>query len=362
MNQYKITLRDNSKGILLDTDEFKSFRSKNYNFNFNKKTGFFARWGKTFKDDVDSNIGTPEIADIEISTICEGIGEPCKFCYKSNTEVGENMTLDTFKKVFEKLPKTVNSIAFGIGNIDANPDLFKIFDYTKSNGVIPTVTINGARMTNEYYDKLASYNSAVAVSYYSKNTCFNSIKELTDRGLKQTNIHFFLSEETYDKALSLIDDVKTDERLKNLNAIVFLSLKKKGNAHSNNYNSLSQDKFNNLVKICLEKEVNFGFDSCSAFKFLNSVKEDKNYNQYETMSETCESTQFSIYIDVKGDVYPCSFTEGFKDEYQDWTNGISILECNDFFKEVWWNEKLNKFRDKCIDCKNKGISCSIYNI
>lgn len=83
-----------------------------YNYVFDKETGYFARWGETKEQDPWMSPLGPEIADIEISTVCNGIGKdmsnrkPCSWCYKSNTGCGENMTLDTFKKVFHLLCNT----------------------------------------------------------------------------------------------------------------------------------------------------------------------------------------------------------------------------------------------------------------
>ena len=95
----------------------------------------------------------PEIADIEISTICHGIPPvgmdkpvPCKFCYKSNSGRGENMSLDTFKQIFHKFPRSLTQIAFGIGDIDSNPDLWNIMRYCRDNNyqfIVPNVTVNG---------------------------------------------------------------------------------------------------------------------------------------------------------------------------------------------------------------------------
>ena len=97
----------------------KKVRTKEYNYNFSLKTGLFARWGQTLKDDpVFSPLG-PELADIEISTICSGLGKPCAWCYKANNSKGENMTLKQFKKLFQKFPKNLTQIAFGIGDIDS---------------------------------------------------------------------------------------------------------------------------------------------------------------------------------------------------------------------------------------------------
>ena len=93
----------NNKTIV-ETKDTKIFRSSDYNYNFNKKTGFFARWGKTKEDDPLYG-PSPEIADIEITTKCMGVGgKLCPFCYKSNTPNGKNMSFDTFKKMIDKFP------------------------------------------------------------------------------------------------------------------------------------------------------------------------------------------------------------------------------------------------------------------
>ena len=94
-----------------------------------------------------------------------------------------------------------------------------------------------------------------------------------------------ISIETFDKASSLIFDRQNDERLSKMNAIVLLSLKKKGRAE-NRYTQLSQEKFSQLVNFALSQKVPIGFDSCGAFKFLKAVGNDSEYEQY---IEPCES-------------------------------------------------------------------------
>ena len=144
-------------------EEIRKVRSPGYNYNFSTKTGYFERWGKTKQDDPDYSPNGPEIIDCEISTICN---QGCKFCYKGNTSKGENMSLETFKKLFSKFPKDFlpTQIAFGIGSIDSNPDTFPIMQYCRDNGVIPNITINGSGMTPELYDKLVAVCGAVAIS------------------------------------------------------------------------------------------------------------------------------------------------------------------------------------------------------
>ena len=90
---------------LVETENTKHVRSDAYNYDFNKKSGFFARWGKTKQD--DPQMGLPEIADIEITTKCTGpAGKLCKFCYKANTRNGHNMTIETYEKLLDKLHQT----------------------------------------------------------------------------------------------------------------------------------------------------------------------------------------------------------------------------------------------------------------
>lgn len=364
MKKTNIELVNGDKAVIVEDNNVKILKSENYNFLFDKKSGFFARWGKTQEDDGDFSVSLPEIIDLEISTTCHGVGKPCKFCYKSNVPKGEYMNFETFKKVFAKLPPTITQLAAGIGDIDSNPDMWKIFEYCREHGVIPNVTINGARMKKEDFDNLAKYCGAVAVSVYDKELTYNAIKELTDRGMRQINIHFMISEESIDKAYEVINDIKTDPRLKFMNAIVFLSLKTKGNA-KNGFTQLSQEKFNKLCKYSIENNVRIGFDSCSSRKFFNylesdsSLTEDFKKKMYECI-EPCESSVFSSYISCgsaeKGpQYYPCSFCEGI----EGWEEGIDVLSANDFIKDVWYNEKTQNFKKKLLSCNR---DCPIYTI
>lgn len=354
----EIKLVNGDNAILVEDAKVKILKSPNYNYLFDKSNGFFARWGKTQEDDGDFALGLPEIADIEISTICSGVGKPCKFCYKSNTAKGENMNLETFSKVFKKLPPTITQVAFGIGDIDGNPDLWNIMAFCRDNGVVPNVTINGARMTTEYFDNLAKYCGAVAVSVYDKELTYNAIKELTDRGMRQINIHFMISEETIDKAYEVMNDIQNDPRLSKMNAIVFLSLKTKGNAKKG-FKQLSQEKFNALSEYAIDNNVRIGFDSCSSFKFFRSLDENKKITEdfrnkmYECV-EPCESSVYSSYINTEGKYFPCSFSENV-----DGWEGIDVVNCNNFIDDVWYNPKTVEFRTKLLNCKR---DCPLYKI
>jgi hypothetical protein len=316
-----------------------------YNSIFNKETGFFARWGKTADEDPEWCKYGPEIADIEISTICHN---GCKFCYKSNTPCGTYMTLETFKKVFAKLPKTVNQIAFGIGDIDSNPDLYAIMQYCRDNGVVPNITINGKRMRSYDYDMLSKLCGAVSISYYDDRSCIEAIRNLGKRGLEQINIHCLMSEETYEQCMKASSMKEWNSFVnKYLNAVVFLWLKPKGN--TNTYHQISKKHYKNIIENAKCNKTNIGFDSCSAPHVMRIMPNQKNY------IEPCESTLFSIYINVEGKAFPCSFCEGV-----DGYSGVDVINTDN----VWLNEEFAKFRVALLANKDENgcRNCPIYKL
>lgn len=345
----------NQKFILTENLNYKIFRSPSYNFIFNKSNGLFIRWGRHKKEDpIFSKFG-PEILDIEISTICKG---GCKFCYKNNTPIGKNMSFETFKTILDKIllsNKCLTQIALGSGETATeNPDIWKIMKYCRKKGIIPNITV--ANIDDKTADNIVKYVGACAVSRYSeKNKCYESVYKLTSRGLKQTNIHLMICEQTYEQAIETISDIKTDKRLKDLNAIVFLSLKKKGRAEKDNFETLNQEKFNKLINLCLEKNINWGVDSCGANKTLEAIKNNPNRKEMEISIEPCESCLFSFYINVDGKGFPCSFVE----KTLNWNDGIDIIKTNNFLNDVWFNQRTIDFRNRLI--KNNR-ECLIYSI
>jgi hypothetical protein len=349
-----------------NTDKLRICKSEDYNYVFDKTNGFFARWGKTKEDDPQF-APMPEILDIEVTTICYGVPHidkegkptpriPCKFCYKSNTSNGVNMTFSNFKIILDKMPWLLQ-VAFGADSeCSSNPDIWKMMGYCREKGVVPNITV--ANITDETADNLKKYCGAVAVSRYdNKNLCYDSVKKLTDRGMEQINIHILVSDNTYDMVMETLKDRLTDKRLEKLNAIVLLNLKQKGRGEA--YNTLTDDKFKVLVDFAFDNKITIGFDSCGCNKFLRVIKDYPNFKEMEMVSEPCESSLFSSYIDANGDFYPCSFCEGHCKGCLSWETGLSVLKADDFLKDIWHNEKTKIFRDVLL--KN-GRNCPMYNV
>ena len=341
-------------GKLLDTKEKKIYASPIYNYIFNKIDGTFCRWGKTAKDDPQMS-PFPEILDIEVTTKCNGIpgSGPCPFCYKSNTLEGKNMSFETFKTILDKFPKGLTQIAFGADSeAITNPELFLMMGYARFKGIIPNITV--ANISDDTANILSGYCGAVAISrYHNKNICYDSVKKLTDLGMNQVNIHMMVSEETFDNCIETIFDRVNDSRLGKLNAIVFLSLKQKGRGF--HFNPLKYDKFEHLIKIAISQKINFGMDSCSSTKFLRFINQYPKYKKLETYVEPCESTLFSSYINVDGKFFPCSFCDGGNG----WDEGLDVVSCDNFTKDIWENVRTVEFRNNLIKA---GRCCPVYTV
>jgi MoaA/NifB/PqqE/SkfB family radical SAM enzyme len=368
----------------LDNDQVKSICSDCYNTFFRKSDGLFLRWGET-KDDDPQQAPYPEILDCEISTVvanelkdmlsieypdwiftpgsCQG---GCPFCYKSNHRHGVSVhmpvhimerILDTFEihngegETFQPLTQ----IALGITDVEAHPQLFEIAQAIRKRGIACNVTINGRPLTDEYAKQISQNFNAIAVSVTEKNqaSAFEVIHKLSvERGMKQVNIHFVLSESNYDYAFNLIDKVADNPLLEKVNAIVFLSAKDKTGCGIKFVNSLA--KYRKLMGHAKEKQVGIGMDSCDSPSYLEMIKDDEDYEQQAQYVEPCESGLFSSYINTFGFFFPCSFTEGALG----WDQGMDVL-AHDHFTEIWRSDKLNQWRDTLL---GNNRNCPVYNI
>ena len=325
-----------STGVI-DDNSVKLFKSKDANYIFDLKSGRMMLWGGRYEYD-PTYFPAPNILDMEVTTKCKG---GCPFCYKSNTSSGKNMSFETFKKIFDTLPKSITQIAFGADrDLSANPDLIFMMKYAKSHGIVPNIT--AAYISEEMADILSEVCGAVAISRYeNKDECYDSIKRLTDRGMTQVNIHLMVSEETYDRCIETVKDAAEDPRLEKLNAIVCLCLKQKGRGES--FNVLSDKKFKALIDLARENKIGLGFDSCSSLKALRAMGQD-----IQKYVLDCEASLQSSYINVDGNYYPCSFCEN----EGDWKEGLSVLNCNnpqDFIDKIWNNPKTEAFRKTLIN-------------
>jgi hypothetical protein len=346
---------------LVETDKAKAVFSDEFNSIFDKQSGETAYWGCTLENDPEC-APFPMILDMEITTSCYGIGtvhgrkkdavlksNPCPFCYKANHPEGRFMSLDKARNILETLPRGLTQIAYGAdASLVGNPEWYSIFNLSRGMGFIPNVTV--ADISDETAEKLASVCGAVAVSWYGdKECCFGSVEALHRYGLKHVNIHCLLSKETLARTFEVIDCIATDPRLKDLYAIVFLSLKRKGRGER--FHRLSSEEFNQIVEKCRKLGISFGFDSCSASKYLSYAK-DNGLEWTESYCDMCESGRMSYYINVDGMGYPCSFSEGI-------IRPIDVCKAKYFIDDVWNHPTTQCFRELSL---MNGCRCTLYNV
>ncbi len=352
---------------VFDGRRVKQFRSPEYNWNLDKETGLFIRWGETIEDDPSFSPYGPEILDLEIST--GGCSGNCPWCYKSNTKgKGTNMKLDTFRDILDRFmvnvvrlddtyiglehqkpwandkyraPLNLGQVAFGITDADANPDFPDMLEYCNEVGIVPNYTTSGYGMTDSLFDLTSRVCGAVAVSVYphQKELALSTIREFVDRGMEQVNAHLLYWVDNIEFLKGVMSE------LSGLNAAVLLALKPVGRASDMQPASYSDMK--ELIEYAMAINLPLGFDSCSAPKFERWVWEDSGWSDVKQsraviMSESCESTLFSSYINVHGQFWPCSFTEG-----QEWTRPIDVLKCKNWM-DFWYHPATNKFRNKLL--------------
>jgi hypothetical protein len=332
--------------IIHRVGNIKTFQSKKYNYIFNDSNGVLARWGETRDDDPQWSPFGPELADIEIS---KGKCIGCPFCYKGNgtDQKITNMTLDQFKIILNKIgTDTLTQIAFGICDIDTNPDMWNIFEYSRKMGIIPNYTCNGFGITETIAKKTAELCGSVAVSIVNPTRTYEAIQMFVKNGCRQVNIHYMLSKQTFEQAFEVVNNVKN---ISGFQAIVFLQYKPKGR-NKNNFDSLlDTNYYRKLIDHCDASGVNYGFDSCSCHLYMDSIKDKPNKKLIDILVEPCESSCFSTYINCEGIFFPCSFLEG----EGEWKEGLNVLTCESFNKDIWMHPKTIAWRNKLLSVNRR---------
>lgn len=350
-----------SEWHVLDSNDFKYTFNDNHTYHcfFHKISGLMVRFGETFAIEPKYCELGPEILDIEISVNgCPKIGgKNCKFCYKNNTDnPPTNMSFETFKRIFDNIPKCLTQIAFGITGTQTNPDFIKMLKYTRENGVIPNYTLSGADLTDEIIKDTIKYCGACAVSCYAgnKELCYETLRRIHDMDPSiHLNIHIVLSED--EEQLAHVWDVLNDAKEKKivgLRHIVLLRIKPVGRAKTLNVN-IREETYEKICKFCMDNNIGFGFDSCSAKSVLKTLIKI-GYKEAAGYCEPCESTSFSFYINANGIGTPCSFCEHIYEN-----EGIDVTKVENF-SETWnTNSMIKSFREKTHKCEK---SCSIFNL
>ncbi len=329
---------------MVSNNGFVRRHSENYNFIGESGSGTTYRWGKTFNDNPPMS-PWPELADISISNRCS---KGCAFCYRNSTPDGGMLTLGEYKLILDELTSPTwgppFQIALGGGEPTDHPQLIEILEETKSRGIIPNLTTNGDNLSLIQIEAFKRFCGAIALSVSTINSVKISslLSALSQAGVR-TNIHFLLSKSSIEIATGIING-KYDYVFRQANAVIFLTHKPMGRANPTDCILFNQELQNFLTIVNKPKsKIRFGFDACFVPLLLKYTNIDQRF------VDSCECGLFSVYIDEKMNVKPCSFSIG--DEFT-----FNLRDHH--FKDIW--EKLfDNYRDKktCdkVDCKAKNV-------
>jgi len=94
----------------------------------------------------------PVTAQIEPTSLCN-LG--CRFCVRTKMGVPfGSMSLETFKKILDKLDSLFKINLSGQGELLLNPELFDMIKYANDRGILINISSNGTLLTKEIIDKI----------------------------------------------------------------------------------------------------------------------------------------------------------------------------------------------------------------
>lgn len=304
-----------------------------YHFMADAQTGLTMRWGKTLRDD-PTWAPVPELADISISNHCT---KGCSYCYRKSENNSEFMSLEDYCYVLDAINHptygNVFQVAIGGGEPLEHPEFIQIIDETVARGIVVNFTTNGIHLSADICLRIQGKVGAVALSISRMEELNTEKIRLLAQHKIRVNLHYVLSSQNIDEAIKIVQG-KYNTILNGVNAIIFLTYKPAGRANKNHIlkDGAQLAQFISAVNAHKKENVKIGFDACFIPMLLHS-----GFNRPELV-DTCEAGLFSVYIDHKLNVSPCSFS-GTCDRY-------NLREYS--FYDIW-EEKFSSFRDKQIN-------------
>lgn len=330
-----------TSGIIIN-----QYPNQSYETIFNQKTGFFVRSDdEAGRDPFWCSYG-PELMDISITNMCD---KGCSHCYKESVKTGGHLSVEDYEIILRQAADMkVLQIALGGGNPNQHPDFCEILRLTREDyNIVPTYTTNGRWLDDHILYATKKHCGAVAVSAYHPYTELSlAVTEFLNHGIR-TNIHFLLTSDNIDTAISWLED--PPELIKKINAIIFLNYKPIGRNPNRELLVRNAHRYSTFFQLAGKPyPFKIGFDSCSISGIARFMKTSPIF------LERCEAGRFSMYISEDNKMYPCSFMINK-------IEGIPVTDNN--VQEAWRShDAFVQFRKTlqepvCLDCAEHEI-CS----
>lgn len=294
----------------------------------------------------------PLFLKIEITRRCN---LKCPMCYRGFLGEAPDMTFEQFKKIIDDNPNTVSVLPIGYGESLIHPEFMKMMEYAFKKGIKSELVTNGTLFTEDL------------IKDYMR--------------LKPTDIAFSI-DSPYKKEYEKIRRGAVFEKtINNLKSVIeqknVLSPQTKIHVHmtTNIYNFKS---INDMIKLCdsigvdhLEiDDVTYSYEygtSTEKESLRGTMKKEEIESIQKKFPETktthirfsvnvpdyrrCHTPWTSIYIDVEGNVFPCT-------DNLNWNLG-NVYEKS--IKDIYNSEKMKKFRELSTTGNNKNcVKCAAW--
>lgn len=285
----------------------------------------------------------------------------CKGCYVLDSDIPiYEMTTEQAKYLIDECAKnSVFMLAIGGGEPYLREDIFKLAEYSRSRGVLPTIVTNGSRIdevtaekskifgqvnvsidgTREYYQRsrgVDGFNSAVA-----------SVKLLVEHG-NRVGINMVVSKDNLENVEQFIEFVKHNlilSKIIELNILIFKPFGR-GKHYAQNY--LTKDQQIALITHIMNSKWN-------KIRFVELCTPLLKKDKYNTHLKSyfgrggCGGGYISLNIRNDGMVTPCSYSQHLEKSF-----GNILTEP---LAKIWRSDAFNEFRKNSR--KPKCNTCSI---
>jgi radical SAM protein with 4Fe4S-binding SPASM domain len=327
-----------------------------------KKAGFgtSSLWDAAGEADMD-DLSAPVEAHVSLTNQCP-VG--CRHCYNDSKKEPDPETEPPVESILQTIAvlkqMKVFHIALAGGETLLRKDFFEIFEFLKSSGYMPNLTLSGMVFNEELAEKLNG-SGQVNVSLDGVGDCFSVFRmpELfrhADRALDllkkhriNTGINCLLSRGNVDGLEALFDYA----RKKKVNEIAFLRLKPRGRSRENYLqNRLTGRQAREVPRMihALSKKYKLAakFD-CSLVPFIcRSEPSPDGLNG--RLVRGCEAGNYLISISPQGNVSGCGFLD---------SDGLHI---RDLPHEWHRNKNLRDIRNGFLSLKEPCTSCKYLSV